>query len=93
MLADAVNRDIPYKDELIVVRLKGGDEVLARVLVEPGENLGVHARNACRRCPEPFAFGVLSYSQEDLPDGGFDPAQIDSYGTCPLYRRIQGRFR
>jgi hypothetical protein len=76
VLADTVDSDVTYEHKFVVVRLESGDEVLAWVLSETRENLGVHARHTRRRCAKTFAFGVLPDCREDLPDGRFDPRQV-----------------
>jgi hypothetical protein len=84
VLAHAVDSYVPHKHQLVVVRLKGRDEVLAWVFGKPRENFRVHAGDPGRRFAEPLTSRVFAYRDEDFPDCGFDLAEIHSYVGCPL---------
>ncbi len=52
-------------------------QVDRRVVVQPGEELRVHAGDARRRVAESFAVGILADGLEDGPDGGADAFLVD----------------
>ncbi len=48
-----------------------------RVLVQPAEQLRIHAGHAGGRFQEAFAIGVFSHRGENFPHGALDARQID----------------
>jgi len=60
-----------------VVGLERRGEDPVRIDPQASEELGVGAGHPGRRLAQPVAVGVLTDRDEDLPDGAFDPGQID----------------
>jgi hypothetical protein len=60
-----------------VVGLERRGEDLVRIDPEASEELGVRAGHPGRRLAQPVAVGVLTDREKDLPDGAFDPRQVD----------------
>ena len=77
VLTRAEERDVADHHHLVVVRLERDGEVLARVLVQTGEDLLVHRRDARGRAQETVALGVLTDRLEDLAHGTLDPRLVD----------------
>ena len=77
VLAHAGHGDVAHHDHLVVVGLERDREVVRRVLVDPGEDLLVHVRDARRRADEPVAIRVFADGFEDLAHRALDPLGVD----------------
>ena len=84
VLARAVELDVADDDELVVVDLEGRAEHVLGRHVEAGEDLGVGARDACRRVEQPLAIRVLADGQQQLPHGSRSPRLVDRHGSALL---------
>ncbi|GIG73757.1 hypothetical protein Pfl04_21610 [Planosporangium flavigriseum] len=77
MLTEAHHLDVPDEHQLLVVGLERRGEHLSRVDPQAGEELGVRPRDPGRRTAQAVAVGVLADGDQDLPDSGLDPRQVD----------------
>src|SRR5438128_2082997 len=93
VFADRLKADVLDKDHLIVFLREGLAEQLARIPVQAGEDLGIHARDARRRLAQPLTLRVFADSQENLAYRGLDAGMIDSRGARPVLGREFGPAR
>ena len=81
MLAHAVEADVADQHHLVVLLGEEFAEVDARVVVQAGEQLGVHAGDAGRRFAQTFAIGVFADGGENFADGALDAGCIDAWSV------------
>ncbi len=82
MLAHRLEADVPDQDHLIVLDRERLLEQFAGVLVQAGEDLGVHASHPCGRLLQALPVGVLADGDQDLTNGSFDARMIHGAGPC-----------
>jgi hypothetical protein len=81
MLTCRSELDIADEDHLIVFLGEGLPEQFARLGVQTGKKLGVHARDAGRRLLQPLAVRIFADGQQKLADGC-----LDARGVNPVRR-------
>ena len=87
VLADAVEADVADQHDLVVFLDEEFLQVHPRVLVQAGEQLGIHAGDTGRRFLQPFAVGILANGGQYFPHRAFDSRQVD-----PTHQRMFARF-
>ena len=65
--------------------VEAGREHVGRVLVDAGEDLGVHPRHALRRVPDALARGVLPQRLDDGGDRLLDLLLVDHRCSVVVY--------
>lgn len=86
VFANGVDGNVVDEHHLLMPLVELLDEQLAGILVQAGEYLLVHARDARGRLAQPLAVGVLPHALEDEPDALLDLGRI--HPSVPRHRNL-----
>ncbi len=76
VFAHAVELDVADKHDFVVIFCENPLEMDARVGVQAGENLGIHACHTGRSLQKTFSVWVFADSDQDLSNGSLDALSI-----------------
>jgi hypothetical protein len=82
VLAHGEHLDVADEDQLVVAEVERGGEDVARLLVQPREDLRARAGDAERGVPQAVAVRILPDPDEQLADRGLDPGRVEMPGTA-----------
>ena len=88
MLADRVKSDVLENDHLVVAFLKTGCQLISRVLVQAGEELGVHPGDSLGGVLQSFAVDVFANRANDRGNGLADLRFVDQLIILPSVQAL-----
>ena len=81
VLAHAVEADVADQDDFVAFLGEELPQVATGILVQTGEQFGVHPRDPRRGLPKSLAVGILADGQEDFPHRPLDPRVVHADGV------------